>query len=155
MYWLGQILAGWFVIDLISGLYHLLIDHYVSETNPILGSQKVDFEEHHCDRRSMEKHSFVARIILTSAASTPALFFAWLGWPAFWLTMFVGGCLMQQAHYYAHYPDPPQWAKLLQQVGIFISPEAHERHHANFWRSYGILNGWSHGTLDLILGHRY
>jgi hypothetical protein len=115
-----------------------------------------DFREHHDDRLSMERYSRVPSLVLGMVGITPLALAAALA-GLYWLAgaILAGGLLTQHAHYYAHTPHPPAWARLLQQLGVFLSPAAHERHHADFFRSYGVLNGWSHGTLDLLLGRRY
>ncbi len=145
-----QILAGWFVIDMITGFYHWFIDHR-KPTDFLIGKQVQDFQEHHLNQRSMEAFGLVARIWLTTLMSTPALLFAYFCLPAFWLTVFVGGVVCQQSHYWAHTRSQLRLVRWLQKLGVLISPEAHAKHHMNFERCYGILNGWSHGLVDLIV----
>ena len=148
-----QVLAGWFVIDLITGLWHFFIDHR-KPTDPIIGSMVADFQEHHLNPLSMEPYSFFYRNYQAATVSLLALVFACFFWPWFWLAVWIGGTICQQAHHWAHSPRPWPIA-ILQQLGILISKEAHLRHHRNFERSFGILNGWSHGFLDLLLGRIY
>ena len=149
-----QVLAGWFVIDLITGVYHYAIDNR-KPTDFFIGPQVAEFQEHHDNPRSMEQHGLIERVWLTTAASLVAVYFATLGMPWFWGTVAFGGMICQQAHYWAHCGKRPAVVRVLQQLGILISPEAHGRHHKNFERSFGILNGWSHGFLDLIRGRMY
>lgn len=149
-----QILVGWFVIDFITGVYHWFIDHR-KPTDPIIGSQVADFQEHHNDLMSMEKHGFVSRVWLTSLMGLPCVYLATFGFPAFWYTVFAGACVCQQAHLWAHRAKRPWLVRVLQQSGVLISPSQHGRHHHDFERSFGILNGWSHGALDLCLGRVY
>lgn len=148
---LGQVAFGWFAIDFLSGIYHFVIDHR-KPTDPIIGKQVADFQEHHKDPHSMEKHGFWFRNWQTMLGSTPALIFACYGLPWFWVTVWLGGFVCQQVHHWAHVDSPPFFAKMLQQAGLFISHERHMDHHNDFERSYGILNGWSHGIMDLMLG---
>jgi hypothetical protein len=150
----GQIVTGWFVIDLITGVYHFVIDHR-KPSDPVIGGQVADFQEHHENPRSMEKCGLLARVWLPTVMALPALAFARYGLPWFWWTVFAGALVSQQAHYWAHRgPLAPWYARALQQLGVLISPDAHGRHHGDFERSYGVLNGWSHGALDLLLGRR-
>lgn len=153
---LGQLLLGWFAADLLGGLFHVFVDHYASPTCPLTRAVVKDFHEHHDDRLSMLKYSRVPSLILGLLGILPFVLLAYcLGYP--WLagSLFAGGLLTQHAHYYSHVPDRPWWASLLQQLGVWASPAAHERHHSDFFQSYGVLNGWSHGVLDLVLGRRY
>jgi plasmanylethanolamine desaturase len=152
---LGSLVAGWFLADLGGGLFHWFIDHVAWSVWPIAGIVR-DFREHHDDRLSMEKYSRVPSLILGLVGALPVVSLAYLA-GLYWLagSLFVGAALTQHAHHYAHTPRPPVWARVLQQLGVFMSPDAHERHHGDFYRSYGVLNGWSHGTLDLILGRSY
>jgi hypothetical protein len=151
-----QVLAGWFLADLLGGVFHWFVDHKASASFFLTRAVVRDFREHHDDPLSMERYSRIPSLllglagILPFAAAAVAAGLPWLGG-----TLVVGGLLTQHAHYYAHMPAPPSWARLLQQLGVFISPEAHRRHHGDFHRSYGVFNGWSHGVLDLILGRRY
>jgi hypothetical protein len=153
---LGQLLSAWFLADLAGGVFHWFIDHHAGARWPVIGAVVRDFQEHHVDRRSMDKYSRVPSLLLGLAAALPiaALAFA-LGLPTFAATLLVAAALTQHAHLYAHTFNPPRWAGVLQQLGLFMSPRAHERHHGDFHRSYGVLNGWSHGTLDLLLGRVY
>lgn len=145
-----QILAGWFVIDLLTGLWHLLIDTR-RDGGPLLRSQVRDFQVHHHKPTSILTHSIIARCWLTTTASLPALLFACFGAPWFWITVFVGGMLCQQAHYWSHHPRPPAIVRALQMVGVLLSPDGHARHHRDFQGAYCILCGWANGTIDQIL----
>jgi hypothetical protein len=151
-----QIIAALFVADLAGGVFHLFVDHYASPTFWMTRAVVRDFREHHEDRQSMERYSRVPSVVLGIAGMLPLIAIAiYAGW--YWAagTLFVGAALTQHAHKYAHQANPPRLARLAQQVGLLISPEGHERHHGDFHRSYGVLNGWSHGVLDLALGRQY
>lgn len=153
---LGQIVLAWFLADLAGGVFHWFIDHHAGVSWPLIGHVVRDFQEHHRDRLSMEKYSRVPSLVLGLVAAAPlAALAAWIGLPWFAATLLVAAALTQHAHFYAHTYHPPRWAGLLQQLGVFMSPAAHERHHGDFHRSYGVLNGWSHGALDLLLGRVY
>lgn len=153
----GALAAGWYVADFMGGLFHYFVDHKASPTCLLTRAVKRDFDEHHVDPLSMEKYSRWPNTILSALGGVPFLFLVMLGFGPglFGVTVFVGLCVTQLAHYYAHAPNPPRWAKLLQQLGVFISPDGHQKHHGDFTRSYGVFNGWSHGLLDLCLGRRY
>jgi hypothetical protein len=151
-----QIVAGWFVADLLGGAFHAWVDHVASPTHWLTRKVVRDFREHHDDRLSMEKYSRIPSMVGSVALLSPAFALAfYAGLPALGWTLLVAAILTQYAHKYAHQPNPPRWARLAQQAGLFLSPRAHEAHHSDFHRSYGVLNGWSHGVLDLMLGRRY
>lgn len=152
---IGQILAGWFLADLGGGLHHCLVDH-LKPTVPWIGRMVMDFNEHHDNRLSMDQYSRWPSFFQSLVGGSLALIPAYFGYcPYLCWTVLLGACLTQHAHYYAHTKERPFVVRVLQQLGIFISPEAHERHHSDFERSYGVLNGWSHGFLDLLFGRLY
>jgi ubiquitin-conjugating enzyme E2 variant len=151
-----QVLSAWLVADALGGLFHWFIDHHASTKFWLTRAVVKDFREHHDDRLSMEKYSRWPSFILGVLGSLPLVIATfYLGFEWFAAVALTGAMLTQHAHYYAHTPKPPAWARLLQQLGLFVSPAAHERHHSDFFRSYGVLNGWSHGIVDLALGRRY
>lgn len=153
---LGSLVAGWFVADMLGGLFHAFIDHVADANWPVISGVVRDFREHHDNGLSMEQYSRWPSLVMSGAAGVPFLALALFGVaPLFGLTVFAGLCLTQHAHYYSHTPAPPLWARILQQLGIFLSAECHARHHNNFYRSYGVLNGWSHGAVDLMFGRIY
>lgn len=153
---LGSLVAGWYVADMMGGVFHAFIDHVAGANWPVISGIVRDFREHHENDQSMEQYSRWPSLVMSGAAGVPFLILAVLGVaPLFCLTVFAGLCLTQHAHYYSHTPTPPLWARLLQQLGIFLSAECHARHHNDFYRSYGVLNGWSHGAVDLMFGRIY
>jgi ubiquitin-conjugating enzyme E2 variant len=150
------ILAGWFAADFAGGVFHFVFDHHASSTHWLTRAVVRDFNEHHDDRQSLERYNRWPATLMMAASGLPFLALAIAGIaPWFNYTFFAGLCITQYAHKFSHSPNTPGWARILQQLGVFISPAAHERHHGDFHRSYGVLNGWSHGFLDLLLGRVY
>lgn len=145
-----QIVVGWFVIDLLTGLYHWFVDTR-RDGGPFLRGQVQDFQIHHQKPTLILTHNIFARCGLATIGSTPALLFACYGLPWFWLTVFFGGALSQQAHYWTHHPKPSRLVVILQDCGLLLSRDGHARHHKDFLGSYCILNGWANPLLDRFI----
>lgn len=146
-----QLLAGWFAIDLMTGCYHLLIDS-LADGGWLLRTQVREFQIHHQKSTLILTHGIFARCWQTTTAGLLALVFACFGWPVFWVTVFVGAALCQQAHYWAHHPSPPRVVGWLQESGVLLRREGHARHHdGTFLRNYCILCGWADGVLNLVI----
>ncbi|KAM6554594.1 hypothetical protein CsatB_015356 [Cannabis sativa] len=61
--WLALVacVAGYVVVDLVSGLYHWAVDNYGSASTPIFGNQAKAFQLHHELPMRITKHEFVNR----------------------------------------------------------------------------------------------
>lgn len=45
----------------------------------------------------------------------------------------------------------PRAVRVLQGLGVILSPSAHNMHHINFEKNFGIINGWSNPISNLVL----
>ena len=151
-----QLVAGWFVADLITALVHLTLDKLHGtrcQRWPLVGQMIVEFREHHAEPLLMPRRGFWESSKETVVASLLGIGFACLGWPCFWLTVALGTGLCQEVHKYAHRLQIPGWVYWLQRCRLLMRPEQHAGHHNGvFDRNFGILNGWSNPLVNYVLG---
>lgn len=150
--WWVQILAGWFVADLGTGCVHLFFDNAKFARNwPVLGVLVRDFTLHHHKPQWFLRYGFFYSnrepLVVGALLMLLGLFIA----PWFWITCGLGVALSQEAHRWAHRDEKPWIIRWLQTSHIIMPPASHECHHSQFGRSFGILNGWSHKPMNLVL----
>jgi len=119
-----------------------------------------DFKVHHPKPKALGRRSFLY------LARSPALFIAlpfalalgvacWLrvvpGWFAVGAVVFLfGGALAQYFHGSLHRDDAPWHLALPRRLGLLMTPEAHEHHHATLDRDFSTTSGWSNPLLNVI-----
>jgi hypothetical protein len=161
----GASVCAIFCSDLLSGVVHWAFDRYGTEDVPVLGPGFIKpFRDHHTDPQGICEHSFVETNGNACIACVPLLAAGlWLD-PAthlFWVSLFfgtsVGVFLTNQFHSWAHEPDPPRVAILLQRAGLILDPEHHQRHHSGeFDSNYCITNGWMNPLMERTrIFHRF
>lgn len=134
--WL-QVLAAWLLIDLATGVYHFVTDRGWNFAN-----QVEQFRDHHVHNR------MIGFDWQPMVAGVPVMLAGWFAESSFLLAAGAFAVLAQIPHYYAHVPNPPAVARLLQRLGLMISPEHHAGHHGGkFDRNFCIFTGWA----DLLL----
>jgi hypothetical protein len=148
------------VTDFGTGFVHWAADTWGSERVPILGSTFIaPFREHHIDPKAITRHDFLETNGASASVVLPLLFAA--GWLArvdgmlFWSVLFgmasVFTLATNQVHKWAHADVAPAPVRVLQRLGIVLSPEAHAVHHvAPHMRHYCITHGWLNPILDGI-----
>jgi ubiquitin-conjugating enzyme E2 variant len=148
---IAMLAAGYVMADLLTGFVHWFCDTFFDPVTPIIGPGLIaPFREHHRDPLLMTRHGFleltgssfrglvpVLAVILWVGEAVPvaaqALVWALAGASA-------GTNLL---HRWAHEPLPPAPARLLQRVGLILTPEQHARHHAPpYARAYCVTSGW-------------
>lgn len=159
MSWLAilflQILFGWLLADLLSGVLHWLEDNFGNPDWPLIGAWVIAPNRQHHDRPlAFTGGGFVSRNSTTVAA---VLVFACplylIFGPAPWLlAATLGGLLTNQVHYWAHTRrHVPALVRAFQSVGIFQSSSHHQRHHARpHDRRYCILTNWINPVADCL-----
>lgn len=153
------VLLSWFLADALSGLVHYLADNYGSPDWPIVGDAFIrPFREHHDHPERMLEHGILERsggpALLASLAlgaslaiQGPAL--VELGVLGFSLGLGGFTALTNEVHALAHRSQVPRWARILQRSGIFLSPEAHSKHHQGNHDSHYCITS---GVVDRLLG---
>jgi hypothetical protein len=150
MFQFVQLLLGWFCADLLSGLVHLFFDSAQSLAHrPVIGAVHRYFVGHH-DRPNDVLNETLREMLLRPLL--PALLWVplalWLPWMS--ATLVLGLLLTVQTHAWAH--GRPCWPiRMLQACRLIIHPREHQRHHDNFRRTYGVVNGWSNPLINRVL----
>jgi hypothetical protein len=167
---LVQLAWGWLFIlatlglltaDFVSGLVHWTADTWGSETMPILGRRFLrPFRVHHVNpddflrREFLDTNGDVAMIVIPLLLTIYLLPIdkPWGGGLAVLLLSFsAAGLPTNQVHQWAHSPNRPRLIRWLQNWGIILSREAHERHHlAPYATNYCIATGWCNRLLTKV-----
>ena len=143
-----QIVLGYILADALSGLYHVLTDYGYN-----IQHQVKLFQYHHIHPETM---TFDWQPFL---AGLPIILLSFLGiYPIFFISLGVCLCLSQVAHLYCH-RQPNKFIKFLQNIGFFIKPEHHLKHHSgNFDSNFCIFTGhndiWLNPIINIIKKQR-
>ncbi|KAM4092472.1 hypothetical protein ACJW30_06G041900 [Castanea mollissima] len=157
--WLGPILAGlvgYILADLMSRVYHWVIDNYGSASTPIFGDQIDAFQGHHEQPWAITRRQFANNLHALARAVTftvlsmdlvvnDPIFHAFV---AVW-----SGCLLfsQQFHAWAHTTKSrlPPLVIALQDMGLLVSRSQHAGHHIPpYNNNYCIVSGVWNEFLD-------
>lgn len=149
--------AGYVMADLLTGFVHWFCDTFFEETTPIIGPGLIaPFREHHRDPLLMTRHGFLELTGSSFRGLAPVLWaFLWVGEAmppavgAFVFALATGAVATNLLHRWAHDPDPPAAARLLQAVGLVLTPERHARHHTPpYAAGYCVTSGWLNPVCD-------
>jgi plasmanylethanolamine desaturase len=155
-------LAGYLVADFLSGFVHWAGDTVGDETTPVFGPNFVrPFRYHHVDPKDITRHDFIETNGNNCIVVAPILAFLMLTMPKtsgpyFYCTVVVAFTswfvfCTNQFHKWAHDDHPAGWIRVLQRMGLILSPEHHAIHHASPQnKSYCITVGWMNPLLDRI-----
>lgn len=138
----GGGVLGWLFADFTSGAVHFMADNCGTEDTPIIGQLVIEpFREHHTSPKAMLEHGFLERNGNSALISLVAI-----SWVPFYSgsnsLMILGAftCLFtglwvlitNQIHAWAHEDAPPAPVRALQRIGVLLSKEHHDGHHAAF-----------------------
>ena len=149
-----QLLAGWLIADLLSGVVHWLEDRVLCVGLPVLGRHVVAPNRlHHLDPAAFLRQSVWSRNS-TTWLTTLAIAAAWLwtaGFSFIWLAALVGGLVVTEVHVRAHRPTGSEMWATLQEIGVLQSRRQHWQHHRGAMdRRYCVLTGWLNPILDVL-----
>lgn len=141
---LAQILLGWLLADALSGLYHIMTDYGYNIPHQI----KL-FMFHHENPHTM---TFDWQPLL---AGVPLIIVGLFWHPWFLISLGFFISISQVGHYYTHHKAPAP-IRILQRVGVLISPKHHADHHKgdynkNFCIFTGINNIWLNPLAKLLV----
>lgn len=151
--------AGYVMADLLTGFVHWFCDTFFEETTPIIGPGLIaPFREHHRDPLLMTRHGFLELTGSSFRGLAPVLWaFLWLGdalpaaADALVFALATGAVGTNLLHRWAHQPDPPAVARVLQAAGVVLTPERHARHHAPpHAAGYCVTSGWLNPLCDRL-----
>ncbi|MGB5694083.1 MAG: fatty acid desaturase CarF family protein [Polyangiales bacterium] len=165
-WWAAILLAlplGVATIDLVTGIVHWACDRFGDANTPVVGPLLIRaFREHHVDPSGMVDHDWIETngepCVLTAPTLAVLALLApsvqsGLGAAALTLvwTMATVGAWANQVHKWAHMPEAPRMARILQRVGLALRPSEHACHHRNPHDSgYCISTGWMNPLLDRL-----
>lgn len=134
---IAQTLAAYFVLDLLTGIYHLATDKGWNVKH-----QVELFNDHHTTN-TMQGYDWQPLLLAVPG------FVAGVYWSVpFLIALGVLAVFTQVPHYFAHHPPKSGPIPWLQKAGIIISPEHHDGHHQdNFEQNFCVFTGWG----DLVL----
>ncbi len=152
---IGQVVLGWIIADLLSGLVHYWLDEVASENIPIIGKYVVmPNRAHHLDplkftRATVVKRNLASWLFVAVVSSIWLLVF---GYSLIWLSATVGALLINEIHYYAHLPKKaPKLVSMLQEMGMIQSPKQHAGHHRHpNNKNYCTLSDWCNPVINVI-----
>lgn len=159
----GGLVAALLAADLFSGVVHWAADNWGDPKWPILGPGFIQpFRNHHIDEKDITRHDFVELNGNNCIVSLPVFFVS--GYASdvmgpelgLFTSVFALGVALwvfgtNQFHAWAHTDAPPRLVRLLQRMGILLSPKHHDVHHVPpHARHYCITNGWMDRPLQWL-----
>jgi len=149
--------------DFFSGVVHWLSDTWGTLDTPLVGQTFIrSFREHHLEPHAITLHDFVEINGDNCLATLPFLaltayyplrannlydlfMISSITLLCFWVM------ITNQIHKWSHTRKPPRWVSFLQETGIILSRQDHNKHHQiPFDRNYCITNGWLNPWLTSI-----
>jgi ubiquitin-conjugating enzyme E2 variant len=165
-WWLAVLVAlpvGVAAIDLLTGIVHWGCDRFGDSETPVVGPLLIRaFREHHVNPGNMVEHDWIETngepCFLSAIALAVLAVLAPGVQSGFWATavtvvwtMATVGAWANQIHKWAHRPDPPRLARVLQRAGLALRPDEHACHHrAPHDSGYCISTGWMNPLLDRL-----
>jgi ubiquitin-conjugating enzyme E2 variant len=155
-------LSAYVASDLISGVVHWAGDTLGDESVPFVGPNFIKpFRIHHVDQLAITRHDLVETngnnciVVLGPLTAAFLVLPARDGWlfDACVFMAFLAAFVVatNQFHKWAHQPNPPAIARVLQASGLILTTPHHDRHHAPpHDRNYCITVGWLNPLLDFI-----
>jgi palmitoyl-[glycerolipid] 3-(E)-desaturase len=137
-----QVFAAYVIIDLITGIYHILTD---KGWNPI-HSQVELFQRHHRDS-SMDSIDWRPSVV-----AIPLLILSIYAGSPFLIALSTLGIFAQVPHYWAHRRNNHILITWLQELRLIISREHHSDHHRdNFNKNFCVFSGWNNWWLNWVV----
>ena len=150
----GQLVIGWLMADLVTGAFHWWEDEFGCEEWPVIGPWLIAPNRlHHIEPLAFAANGFWGRnresILLAAVVG--------IGWvllapSAFMVSFLAGAALANEVHFLAHSPKHAGLAvRVLQQTGLLQSPKAHAAHHRPpFSQNYCVLTDWLNPILEAV-----
>lgn len=154
----AQLLAGWYVSDFISSIYHIALDRFGSKNTFLWGPQIAGFRLHHKEPRAFLRPwydwSSLSNTILSLLAGLPFILLGLYGFaPWFLIPLGIGFAVQDFTHKASHMFERErwEWVTLLQRLHLILPPQVHSRHHKDFDGNYSVLNGWSNPLFNWLV----
>lgn len=151
----GQLVLGWLIADLLSGVGHWWEDRVGRADLPLVGPAVIaPNRRHHIEPLAFLESGVVERnLALWVLVGIVSGLWAWLGgFSPMWAAATIGGLAVNEVHAWAHRPAAaPGFVRVLQQTGLLQSPPHHAAHHrGDHDRRYCILTDWLNPVLDAL-----
>jgi hypothetical protein len=127
-----QLLAGWLIADLFSGLLHWLEDRVLWSAIPLIGKHVViPNRGHHDDPIGFTRTSVWERnnTTLPAVLGIAAVWYVVFGFSLVLVGALAGGLLVTEVHVRAHRNSESGLYKMLQEIGVVQSIRHHGQHH--------------------------
>lgn len=129
----GEIILGFLLADLLTGIVHWWMQRVAKETWPVIGSWAIRANrEHHDDPLSFLSKGFVYRNYASAVIAGLVGLVWWLviGLSVMLVITVITTALSNEIHRFTHEPHKAgPILKVMQEIGILQSPKGHSRHH--------------------------
>lgn len=152
--------TGYLFADFLSGVVHIYLDHSaVVYDGSYADFARMGFQVHHlyptfpwmmddAYEPYMECNTIFPYVNAVCLLNALTLNIPVVHYGAFWVVSF------QAAHYYAHARTHgkviPFLVKQMQEIGLIIHPQTHQKHHKTFDTNYCILNGFANPLCNYL-----
>jgi sterol desaturase/sphingolipid hydroxylase (fatty acid hydroxylase superfamily) len=130
---LGQLLVGWLLADLLSGIFHWWQDQFGKESSPVIGPWLITPNRlHHDQPLAFLQNNFTqrTRASIMAAGLFGALWWSIAGPSVVLFTTVIGLSLATEVHRLTHAPKlAGPILSVLQEIGVIQSPKGHALHH--------------------------
>ncbi|NUT00695.1 MAG: carotenoid synthesis regulator CarF [Sphingomonas sp.] len=119
-----------------------------------------DFKNHHPRPEALGRRPMLVQIgstiiFFAFPASVALNAAAWLlplpGWLVFGnVVLIIGGTFAQYFHGTLHRADNPAIVRWMREVGLLMTPKAHQLHHDTLTRDFATNNGWSNPLINRL-----
>jgi hypothetical protein len=156
-----QILVGFIVADILSGLFHWFEDTYLDYciNIPIIGAISKDNELHHYFPRSILARSYSENIETSLPLALTILLLIYflnkklfLKYIYFFISLGFFGGMANLIHRFSHMRDCENnsFIRFLQKTGLLCSHEHHSLHHNLVNQKYCVITEYNNYVLDSI-----
>lgn len=163
------LLLGWYLIDVNSGIIHIVLDNPATLRWPALHGSAAGFQSHHDFPTDSLNFPYNHSFCLVNVGSGIFMFFiamlttrsvvsgyqhSHVRFASLFLMMKIIICpFMMEFHMWAHkdLDDVPLLARWAIQLNLALSEENHVGHHLSYKEDFAIINGWSHNLLNWFL----
>ena len=129
---LTQIIIGWLLADILSGVVHAIGDSQWLGSSRIVKAFANFNQDHHANPTYIIRQSFISRNLSSwiGTALIGGALIATIGLSPLVISMIAGGLMTSEVHRWAHAPSrAPDWVRWMQRTGLFQSPRHHTAHH--------------------------
>ena len=153
---IGNIIAGYFAADFVSGIGHWLEDTYLKTDTPLFGSIAAANQMHHLRPALMCHFNYFQTVKTTFGLLLPvyvACLYFGVGLNPGVITFFLATLNVNEFHKWSHMQKKELWypVQMLQNARIILNRQDHKLHHTRPFNSqYCVVSGGMNYILDGI-----